>query len=442
MRVRRILATCLAGAVGAAAVPAAVLAPPATAAYAPIPASAPAAPNWSNSTLAQSLQKLRAEVNARWPNRSKASDGWLGDAYHQRSKSDHNPVGFANGPDHGTAGVVHAIDITSRGIDTTAVLNAVIGDARVWYVIYNRTIWSRNYSWKPRPYFGASHTTHIHVSLRADSHSAAVRAERDARPWLAGVASASAMTPSQVKVLQRALIARGYSIPSGATGFLGSQTKAAVAAFQRSQGWRGSGADGIPGSLTLARLGLSSSGPAITFAAVRTTAAPKASASGKYVPGARGSHIKAMQQRLIANGIRIPSGATGLFGNETRAAVAAFQRSQGWRGSGADGIPGAVTLARLGVSSAPAVRTAVVKTTAAPKASASGKYVPGARGSHIKAMQQRLIANGIRIPSGATGLFGNETRAAVAAFQRSQGWRGSGADGIPGAVTLARLGIR
>ncbi len=38
---------------------------------------------------------------------------------------------------------------------------------------------------------------------------------------------------AQVKALQQFLISRGYSIPGGATGYFGSQTKSAVAAFQR-----------------------------------------------------------------------------------------------------------------------------------------------------------------------------------------------------------------
>ena len=354
MRVRRVLVTCLAGAVTVSALPAGAGLLPATAAPATTAVSAPTASSYSTPVLAASLQQLRQEVNARWPSRSRASDGWLGDALHQRSKSQHNPVGHRNGPTNGTPGAVHALDITSSGVDPLGLIGAVLGDSRVWYIIYNRTIWSRNYDWQPRPYFGSPHTTHVHISLRSESQRAALNAERSTKPWLGKLGSSTAsMTPTQVKALQGALIARGFRIPAGATGFFGSQTKAAVAAFQRSQGWSGSGADGVPGSLTLARLGLSAgSGPKATLALVKPKAsAPStpASSSGSYVPGARGAHIKALQQALIKRGMKIPSGATGFYGNETTRAVAAFQRSQGWSGSGADGVPGAVTLARLGL---------------------------------------------------------------------------------------------
>lgn len=59
-----------------------------------------------------------------------------------------------------------------------------------------------------------------------------------------------------VEELQRALIKRGYSIPAGATHYYGDQTKAAVAKFQRAQGWTGEDADGIPGLATITKLGL------------------------------------------------------------------------------------------------------------------------------------------------------------------------------------------
>ena len=64
---------------------------------------------------------------------------------------------------------------------------------------------------------------------------------------------------SCVTAFQRALIGRGHRIPAGATGYYGDQTKSACAAFQRAQGWSGSGADGLPGPQTFARLGFTDS---------------------------------------------------------------------------------------------------------------------------------------------------------------------------------------
>ena len=43
---------------------------------------------WRNTAAAL---KLREQVNARWPDRDKRSDGTIGDTAHAARKSDHNP---------------------------------------------------------------------------------------------------------------------------------------------------------------------------------------------------------------------------------------------------------------------------------------------------------------------------------------------------------------
>ncbi|WP_318216558.1 transglycosylase SLT domain-containing protein [Streptomyces sp. SCL15-6] len=58
-----------------------------------------------------------------------------------------------------------------------------------------------------------------------------------------------------VKATQVALIAAGVSIPAGATGFFGEQTRSGYAAWQRMLGFTGSAADGYPGCSSLAKLG-------------------------------------------------------------------------------------------------------------------------------------------------------------------------------------------
>lgn len=58
-----------------------------------------------------------------------------------------------------------------------------------------------------------------------------------------------------VKTTQSALIAAGFSIPDGPTGFFGEQTKSSYAAWQRKLGYTGSDADGFPGCTSLTKLG-------------------------------------------------------------------------------------------------------------------------------------------------------------------------------------------
>jgi hypothetical protein len=124
--------------------------------------------------LAPSLVKLRDEVNARWPNRDKASDGWIGDPSHSSRASDHNP-------DWNAGGVVRALDVDKDGIDVDAVLAEVIGDPRVWYVIWDSHIYSRTYNWTKRAYSGSNpHDKHFHVSLVHSRDS-----ENDTSEWLA-----------------------------------------------------------------------------------------------------------------------------------------------------------------------------------------------------------------------------------------------------------------
>lgn len=129
-----------------------------------------------NPHLARSLVTLRHEVNALFPQRDKASDGWLGDTSHQTRPSSHNP---------NAQGVVRALDLDVDDNDPrrdlrALVLDAAIGDPRVWYVISNGVIYSRTRGFEPRPYPGPNgHFTHVHVSLRETPE-----AWNDSRPWL------------------------------------------------------------------------------------------------------------------------------------------------------------------------------------------------------------------------------------------------------------------
>jgi peptidoglycan hydrolase-like protein with peptidoglycan-binding domain len=325
---------------------------------------------------APSLVTLRKEVDARWPGRSRVSDGAIGDTRHSTRTNSHNPVGSGTGPGVGTRGAVHAMDITSDGIDVATFLSAVVGDARVWYVIHDGRIWSRTTGWAPVAHRGDPHSTHIHVNLREDSQATAVAAENDTRSWFGGGGTSTAFFPSparssltakQTTRLQRALIATGYSIPAGATGKYGAQTTAAVAAFQQAQGWSGSQADGIAGPETLRRLGVTAPGstsggrgasagarpataskPRTPASSATPVAAPKPGTNRSWDPD-NGRLVYDLQNALIAKGYSIPAGPTGYFGTRTKQAVAEFQESLGFSGDQADGIPGPLTLRRLGL---------------------------------------------------------------------------------------------
>ncbi len=118
--------------------------------------------------LARSLEKLRTQVNIKWPDRSKASDGSVGDLSHSARPSDHNPVN----------GIVHAIDITHdplHGFDSYAFADMLLKnrDTRIKYIISNRRIGSGDIGpvpWMWRPYTGANpHDHHCHISVKKDA---------------------------------------------------------------------------------------------------------------------------------------------------------------------------------------------------------------------------------------------------------------------------------
>lgn len=116
----------------------------------------------ANPYLAPSLAEFRKTVNDNFPKRDKSSDGWLGDAAHAKTQSEHNPD---------NKGCVHALDIDVDDNDPgrdlrREVLKACIGHKAVWYVISNGIIYSRTHNWAANKYTGQNpHFTHVHISI-------------------------------------------------------------------------------------------------------------------------------------------------------------------------------------------------------------------------------------------------------------------------------------
>lgn len=128
-------------------------------------------PGWR---LAPCLVALFNETDRRFPNRSKASDGSIGDPAHAARKSDHNP-------DNGWVDAGDLTDDKANGCDADHLAQHLVAsrDERVSYIIWNRTI-VKSYgpsAWQPQPYTGANpHDKHTHISVRDD-------ARNDLRPW-------------------------------------------------------------------------------------------------------------------------------------------------------------------------------------------------------------------------------------------------------------------
>jgi len=119
----------------------------------------------SNPRLCAAGVQLRDQVDTWYPDRRTTSDGWIGDARHSATRSDHNPD---------KSGIVRAIDIDSR-LDSSEQLSIYLADQirvcaktdkRISYVIHNGFIASKIMGFKWRRYRGINpHKRHIHISF-------------------------------------------------------------------------------------------------------------------------------------------------------------------------------------------------------------------------------------------------------------------------------------
>jgi peptidoglycan hydrolase-like protein with peptidoglycan-binding domain len=127
--------------------------------------------------------------------------------------------------------------------------------------------------------------------------------------------------------------------------------------------------------------------------------------------------VRALQQALVNQGVKLAGGVDGVFGAGTASALKQFQTRVGLN---ATGKVDAATALALGLSSNPL-----------------HGLQAGATGDAVRQLQQRLIELGIAVPGGADGVFGPGTTAAVKQFQASKGYSKSG---IVNAATAIALG--
>lgn len=145
-----------------------------------------------------------------------------------------------------------------------------------------------------------------------------------------------------------------------------------------------------------------------------------------------------LQQRLKAHGHN-PGALDGYWGPNTKTATRAFQLKQGWTGSDADGIPGPTTWSRL-MTAAPTTPTvSLSKLIAAFKADPPKKGTPVSYAPTLL-VEAALVREGLLNAKYSDGHAGTATRTAYTAWQKRLGYRGADADGIPGKVSLEKLG--
>ena len=213
--------------------------------------------------LANSLVQLRAEIDALAPNRSKVSDGTIGDPAHRSRPSRHNP----NFED-----VICALDITDDPAGGCPI-HAIAEQIRVHphpdlaYIISNGHVAKRSTGFAWQTYKGSNpHTHHVHFAVGVGPDGDPRPPYDNAGAW--GVAAAPSPAPvaaagplvrtlkkgakgPDVKVLQVVLIRSGL-LPAGSDdGVFGPKTHAATVQLQHSLGVT---ADGIVGPKTQAAM--------------------------------------------------------------------------------------------------------------------------------------------------------------------------------------------
>ena len=167
--------------------------------------------------LANSLGKLRDQVNAAYPNRNKASDGTIGDAAHAASASDHNPNG---------AGVVTAMDITnspSTGFDVHALADRLRVNRHpdLKYIISNRRIAGAWTGWNWWPYSGSNpHDKHAHFSVGRGNDGQSTQPYDDTNEWAIGGSQVPPAGGKSIDEVAREVIAGKWGNGTDRTGAL------------------------------------------------------------------------------------------------------------------------------------------------------------------------------------------------------------------------------
>ena len=231
-----------------------------------------------------------------------------------------------------------------------------------------------------------------------------------------------------VYVLQQKLKSLNY-LSIEPSGYYGSDTVAAVKAFQAANGLK---ADG-------------STGPIVRRYLWPTTVNDKDEQDNQnqgtpddpYTDrtlqnGSYGKDVANMQMRLKAAGYLLGN-ADGIFGPKTKAAVIALQKDYGLKQDGKVGPQTWAIVKTLNVSNA---EPDVVD----PEKPAVGANVSriemGDTGANVKKLQRQLIQLGFLPSGGDDGKFGNQTKSAVMRFQSANGLT---PDGIVGTKTFVKL---
>ncbi|WP_369183337.1 peptidoglycan-binding protein [Streptomyces sp. Y1] len=204
-------------------------------------------------------------------------------------------------------------------------------------------------------------------------------------------------------------------------------------------------ADPALGGVPSARVGTPSGSvePAPAPAPDPTPARYQATINGlQYGYGAQGDQVTAVGEALVARGFggHYQQGPGPNWSDADTKNYADFQRSLGYSGADADGVPGPASLQQL-LGYLPGGRTvSLAHLIAAAQADPPAEQGHRTYGPEVQVVEQALADEGLLEQQWVDGSFGTRTVSAYSGWQQRCGYSGSDADGIPGHDSLQRLG--
>lgn len=154
-----------------------------------------------------------------------------------------------------------------------------------------------------------------------------------------------------------------------------------------------------------------------------------------YGYGAKGDHVTKVGEALVRKGFgkHYTSGPGPVWTDIDTANYSDFQRSLGYTGDAADGVPGEDSLRKL-LGTAPAP-------SGPPPYPGREAFGPGKSNAHIKRLGEQLVRRGFgqHYSVGPSPEWGESDRKNTAAFQRSRPELAGDADGYPGPLTWKLL---
>ncbi|MEV7776722.1 peptidoglycan-binding protein [Kitasatospora sp. NPDC088351] len=164
----------------------------------------------------------------------------------------------------------------------------------------------------------------------------------------------------------------------------------------------------------------------------------------EYGYGAHGPQVRQVGDALVASGhgSHYTAGPDEDWRDADTLNYQDYQLSLGYTGAAADGVPGEDSLRRLlGTLPSPR-RVSVAHIVAAARTDPGAEQGHRTYGPEVRIVEQALADEGYLEQRWVDGSLGTRTVQAYAAFQRSLGYSGADANGIPGQRSLQVLGRR